>query len=165
MFEFIRVAALLAATLTVGLIAGLFYAYSCSVMPGLRRTDDRAFVEVMQRINVAIINGWFLACFLGGALLTALALVLHLRADGRPVVPWIAAGLVLYVAMLVITGRVNVPLNNELMAAGSPDSAAELAAVRERFEAKWVRWNLARTVLSAGAFGCLAWALVLHGRI
>ena len=58
--------------------------------------------------------------------------------------PWIAAALVLYVATLVITIGFNVPLNNELAAAGDPDRIRDLAAVRERFEAAWVRWNIAR---------------------
>ena len=60
---------------------------------------------------------------------------------------------------------VNVPLNNQLNAAGAPDRIADLAAVRERFEATWVRWNVVRTVASTAAFGCLTWALVLHGRV
>ena len=43
---------------------------------------------------------------------------------------------------------------------------ADLAAVRERFgEAKWIRWNIVRAVMSTAAFGCLTWALVLYGRV
>ena len=40
----------------MGLIAGLFYAWACSVMPGLARTTDRTFVEAMHHMNQAIIN-------------------------------------------------------------------------------------------------------------
>ena len=61
-------ATLVAATITNGLMAGLFAAYSYAVMPGLGRTDDRTFVEAMQQTNAAILNGWFGICF-GGALL------------------------------------------------------------------------------------------------
>jgi uncharacterized membrane protein len=68
--------------------------------------------------------------------------------------------------VVVATLRVNVPLNDGLKAAGDLDRIADLAAVRERFnEAKWVRWNLARAVATTAALGCLAWALVLYGRI
>ena len=145
-------------------MAGLFYAFSIAVMPGLARADDRAFVEAMQRINVAILNGWFALCFIGAVLFTAISAVLHLGADGRPALPWILAALVLYGAALVITFRVNVPLNDALVAAGEPDRITDLAAVRERFEPTWVRWNAARTVAGTAALGCLAWTLVLHGR-
>jgi uncharacterized membrane protein len=61
---------------------------------------------------------------------------------------------------------VNVPLNDQIKVAGDPAHIANLAAVRERFdEAKWVRWNLVRAVASTVAFGCLTWAMVLHGRV
>src|SRR4051812_41285218 len=48
-----------AATLTTGLMAGLFYAFDVSVMPGLSRTDDRTFVTAMRSINEAIENPLF----------------------------------------------------------------------------------------------------------
>ncbi|WP_442811725.1 MULTISPECIES: anthrone oxygenase family protein [unclassified Streptosporangium] len=110
-------------------------------------------------------SGHRAVCFGGAPVLTVLAAALHLQREGRPVLPWIVAALVLYMTVLVITMGVNVPLNNALDAAGEPDGVADLAALRERFEAVWVRWNLARTVACVAAFGCLTWALVLYGRI
>ena len=151
-------ATLVAATITNGLMAGLFAAYSYAVMPGLGRAGDRTFVEAMQQTNAAILNGWFGVCFCGAAVFAAAAVLLHL---GRPGLAWIVAGLVLYVAVLVITFRVNVPLNDGLAAAGSP--AADPAAARTAFEGTWVRWNVVRAVCSTAAFGCLVGALVVRG--
>ena len=54
---------LMLATLATGLQAGLYYAFSCSVMRGLHRGADRNFVATMQHINAAIINPWFLVTF------------------------------------------------------------------------------------------------------
>ncbi|MFF5205190.1 DUF1772 domain-containing protein [Streptosporangium sp. NPDC000396] len=159
----VRSVALAAATLSMGLIAGLFYAYSCSVMIGLGRTDDRTFVSAMQSINVSILNGWFFASFMGALALTALAGALHLGGGGRSALPWIVAALVLYGATFIITVVFNVPLNDQLAAAGAPDRITDLAAVREQFEATWVRWNLVRAVTSTAAFGCLIWALLRGG--
>jgi uncharacterized membrane protein len=66
----------------------------------------------------------------------------------------------------VITINVHLPLNDDIKAAGDPDRIADLAAVRERFnEDRWARWNIVRAAASTAALGCLAWALVLHGRI
>jgi uncharacterized membrane protein len=149
-------AALVAGTVATGLMAGLFAAFSYAVMPGLARTSAPVFVESMQQINVAIRNGWFGLCFGGAVVFTALAVLLH---RGRAGLAWILAGLLLYVAVLVVTVAVNVPLNNRLDAAtGDP------AAARAAFERAWVQWNLLRAVLCTAAFGCLCWALVLHGR-
>ena len=73
--------ALAAATLTTGLMAGLYYAYAISVMLGLSMTDDRTFLSAMQQINVAILNPWFFVSFFGALVFTALATVLHLPGD------------------------------------------------------------------------------------
>lgn len=155
---------LLAATVTTGLMAGLFAAFAYSVMPGLHRSDDHTFVTAMQRINQAILNGWFMTCFLGALVALGLAAVTQWTDGDREVFAYVVAASVLYLTMFVITAAVNVPLNNELADVGSPDRIADLAAVRARFESRWVTWNIVRAVTSTGAFGCLVWALVLHGR-
>jgi uncharacterized membrane protein len=162
--EAVRGAVLVAATMTVGLVAGVFALYAHTIMPGLRRTDDRTFVAAFQSIDRAIINPWFMASFFGGLVLTGLAAVLHLGADQRPVLPWTAAAFVLYLAAVVITLAVNVPRNDAIKGAGHPDRIGDLAAVRQRFdEAGWAAWNLVRTLTTTAAFGCLAWALVEYG--
>ncbi|MEU8825679.1 anthrone oxygenase family protein [Streptomyces sp. NPDC048636] len=155
---------LIAATIATGLSAGLFYGYACSVMPGLAQAEDRTFIDAMQRINVAILNGWFALIFAGAMLLCVLAGALHLRGDGRPALLWIVGAVVLYLVMLVITFRVNVPLNDALADAGHPDRIADLATVRDKFEARWVRWNIVRAATSTVAFSLLVCGLVASAR-
>ncbi|MFI0899185.1 DUF1772 domain-containing protein [Streptomyces sp. NPDC020983] len=150
---------LLAATLTTGLMAGLYFAFSVAVMPGLGRSGDRTLVEAMQRINVAILNGWFTLAFGGALVLGIAAAVLHRGGTGRPALPWIVAGVVLYALSLLITMGFSVPLNNRLADAGTPGRIHDLAAVRARFESAWIHWNIARTLVSTAALGCLAWAM------
>jgi uncharacterized membrane protein len=155
--------ALVAATVTTGLVAGLFYGFACSVMPALRGGGDRLFIEVMQRINVAILNGWFVLGYIGAFVFTGLALGLQLW-DGRGAAAApTGAALLCYVAAMGVTARVNIPLNNALEKAGPPDRAAEPRVVRQGFEGRWVRWNVVRAVLCAAAVGLLCWSLVLHG--
>ena len=165
MSEVLREVVLIAATLTMGLMAGVFGIYGNAIMPGLRRTDDRTFVAAFQSIDRAIINPAFIATFFGALALTALAALLELTGDGRPLLPWIAAALVLYLVVFVITIGVNVPRNNEIKAAGDVDRMTDPHAVRERFdEDRWVRWNHLRTFASTVAFGLLAWTLVQSGQ-
>jgi uncharacterized membrane protein len=163
LMETLRLVALLAATLTMGLMAGVFGLYSHTIMPGLARTDDRTFVGAFQAIDRAIINPWFLAGgFVGALVCTAVATLTQL---GRDALAWVAAALVLYLATFVITIAVNVPLNDAIKAAGDPDHIDNLPAVRTRFnERRWRSWNLFRTIATTLAFAFLAWALVLHGR-
>lgn len=151
---------LVAATVCVGLIAGVLGSFAVAVMPALRGASDRTFVETMHRVNVSILNPPFLLTFMGGIVLSGAAAVLYWIDDRRGPVPWVVAGFVLYLVVLVITGAVNVPLNNELDAAGDPRHIADLAAVRERFEDRWVLWNAIRSAINVGACTCLAIALL-----
>jgi len=165
MFDVLREVVLIAATMTMGLMAGVFGIYGNAIIPGLHRTDDRTFVAAFQAIDRAIINPAFMVTFFGTLALTALAALLHLTADGRSLLPWIAAALVLYLLVVVITIGVNVPRNNEIKAAGDIDQMTDPHGVRERFdEARWVRWNHLRTFASTVAFGLLAWVLVESGQ-
>ena len=165
MLDILRAAALLAATLTMGIGTGVFQLYAFAIMPGLGRTDDRTFVGAFQQIDRAIVGPWLFVFFFGALVFTGLAAGLHFGVDERSVLPWIAGAFVLHLAIFAITIGINVPLNDEIKAAGDPDQIADLAAVREQFnEARWVGWNIFRAAASMVAFGCLLWALVLHGR-
>jgi uncharacterized membrane protein len=156
--ELLRTAALVAATLTMGLITGAFYLYAVAIMPGLARTGDRTFVGAFQAIDRAIINPLFMLSFVGALIFTGLAALLHLTEDALPL---LLVAFALYLVVFVATIRVNVPLNDGIKAAGDPDEIEDLAGVRQRFnEAKWVRWNTFRTVLSLLAFGLLAIVLL-----
>jgi uncharacterized membrane protein len=156
---------LVAATVTTGLMAGLFFTYTNNVMPALARSNDRSYVEVMQHINVVIVNGRFLLNFVGSLLLTGAAVALSIPADTRAVLPWTIAAFVFYAGTLIITGRFNIPLNNDLDNAGEPATLADAALVRKRFEDAWVRWNRARTATSIAAFVSLAIALIRAGNV
>ncbi|HEX2312091.1 MAG TPA: anthrone oxygenase family protein [Thermomonospora sp.] len=164
MLKLFQTVSLIAATTSMGLMAGLFAAFSYAVMPGLARTGDRTFVEAVQRINAAILNGWFAIGFAGAIVFTGVAAALHLGADHRAVLPWLLAAFVLYAAVLAITFGINIPLNDAIDAAGDVDRVPDLAAVRAAFEGRWVRWNAVRAVLSTAALACLGWALIRYGR-
>jgi uncharacterized membrane protein len=159
----LRAVSLVGATITMGLVTGTFALFAHTIMPGLRNTDDHTFVAAFQSIDRAIVNPWFMStAFVGALLFTAAALLTNL---GRAALPWVAVALGLYLIAFVITVAVNVPLNDGLKAAGNPDRIRDLESVRQRFhEARWAAWNLLRVATSVGAFGCLAWALVLYGR-
>jgi uncharacterized membrane protein len=162
--EVLQGVCLLAATISVGLMAGVFGLYTHTIMPGLGKTDDRTFVGAFQAIDRAIINVWFLPVFMGALILTALAAAFSIGEERRDALPWALAAFVLYLVVVIVTARVNVPRNDAIKAAGDPDRIGDLAAVRREFdEARWRRWNLFRTLASTVAFGCLAWALVEYG--
>ncbi|MEU8530848.1 anthrone oxygenase family protein [Streptomyces sp. NPDC048629] len=150
-----RGAVLGVATAMTGLVAGVWLAYVCSVMPALARSDDKTFVEVMRNINDVIQNPVFFTPFFGALILTGVAAWQQRR---TPAKGWVIAALVLYVAVFVVTSAVNVPLNDALAA------AKDIAKARTDFESPWVAWNTVRLVLTVLGFGCLLRAMALRER-
>jgi uncharacterized membrane protein len=159
-----QTATLLAATLTTGLTAGVFGDWAHTIMPGLGTSDDRTFVVASQALGQAILNPLFMLTFMGALVFTGVAAVLHLREANHPVLPWVAVAFGLYLAAFVVTMAAHEPLNQVLRSAGDPDRIVDFAAVRDAFdETRWAAWHVVRTITTTAAFGCLVWALVLHG--
>ncbi|GAB3696608.1 DUF1772 domain-containing protein [Spirosoma flavus] len=141
---------LFSAATTTALVAGLFYAYSCSVNPGLHQLPDAAYLSAMQSINRAILNPVFFFSFLGTPLLLPLT---TWQQFSQPVTLrfWLllAATFVYMIGVFGITMFCNVPLNNALDAFSMENaSAAELGAQRSGFEMPWNRWHAIRTIAS-----------------
>ncbi|WP_166179556.1 hypothetical protein [Rubrobacter tropicus] len=82
---------LIPATLTTGLVAGVFYAYSVSVNLGLAGQPDAGYVATMNAINEKIQNPLFFAGFIGSVLFPLVALGATFPVAGRPACgssPW-----------------------------------------------------------------------------
>lgn len=153
-------ATLMGATLATAMVAGLLFSFAHSVMPGLGTLGDRDFLAAFQRIDAAISNPWMTLTFLGSPALTLVTLLRHLPGRSQAV-PWLVVALVLIVATVIITGAIHLPLN-----AAIKDAAPALldANLRSRFEGRWVRWNVVRTVTSTGSLAALCGALFVAGR-
>ena len=105
--ELLRAAALLAATMTMGIMTGVFQLYAYAIMPGLGRTDDRTFIGAFQQIDRAIISPWLFVSFFGTLVFTGLAAALRLGGDERSALPWIVGAFALYLPVVVITLGIN----------------------------------------------------------
>lgn len=135
-----------------GLVAGLFYAYSCSVNPGLKSLKDAHYLKSMQSINEAIQNPMFFTTFLGLLVLLPLTTV-----KAYPNADWRLMGLatLLYgIGVFGVTVFFNVPLNEKL-AAFSVGTATdtELSLMRSAFEKPWNWYHSIRTICSIVCFG------------
>jgi uncharacterized membrane protein len=129
--------------LLFGLSAGVFFTYSNSVMPGLRRTDDHTYVTAFNGMNVAILNPLFFVVFVGAQIASVVTAIVAL-ATGHAALGWwqVGATAVYLIGVIVITGLIHVPLNTAI------------ARDRDRapFEKRWVRYNHVRSLASILAF-------------
>jgi uncharacterized membrane protein len=150
-------AAALLGVVGCGLMAGLFFAFSTAVMPGLKRLPPADGAAAMQQMNRAILNPLFGVVF-GGTALLCLLLLVGAPFSGRGGSVWIMAGAVLYlVGSIGLTMGVNVPMNNRLDAAdpAGPDGARLWADYLSR----WTAWNHVRAVACAAAAAALTTGL------
>lgn len=136
----------LGAALGSGLMAGLFFAFSVSVMRALASRPPAEGIAAMQAINRAILNPVFLVVFMG----TAVASVATLFSGNA----WLLAGGALYLAGgFGVTALFNVPRNNALARAAPADP--ESARLWADYLATWTAWNHVRTAASLAALALL----------
>jgi uncharacterized membrane protein len=144
---------LLITTLLVGLSAGLFYSYSCSVNIGLGRLSDVEYAKAMQSINRAILNPWFFLIFMGPLLAFPISAWLSYDISLARFYWIIAAGLVYIVAVFGVTILRNVPLNDVLDKFNiAMASDSDITKQRAQFEGKWNKWHTIRTAASVLSF-------------
>ncbi|MDN5774106.1 MAG: DUF1772 domain-containing protein [Brevibacterium aurantiacum] len=145
----------LTAAITNGLLAGVFFAFSCAVAPGLRRVDDGSYVRVVRAVNSAILNGWFLTIFFFAPLTAVASAAAQFLIAGRDTSATLFVGAICSILTFAITSAVNVPLNRGLEEA-SIETADTQHLARIRYETRWNLWNLMRTLTSVASLICLS---------
>lgn len=153
---------LILTALFISLMAGLFYAYSCSVIPGLGKLADAEYLRAMQSINREIQNPLFFLCFFGALILLPVCLYGNF---GQPVPPqffWLLAAALCYgIGVFGVTVFGNVPLNEALDRFDLTHATALIIrAQRLSFEAKWNWLNHIRTFASVASAVCMLLALL-----
>jgi uncharacterized membrane protein len=146
------VASVLALALN-GVMAGVFFAFSTSVMPGLDAIGKDQAIVAMRSGNQKILNPAFLATFTLAPVASLLGGVfLLLAGESGPAVLSFAAALAYFAGAILVTARINVPMNNALESGGM-----EWAD----YSPRWTRWNTVRGWASVFAVVLLGVALLL----
>lgn len=154
------------ATFFCALVAGFLFAFAVVVMPGIRRLADRDFLRAFQVMDRVIQRGQplFGVVWIGSVVAMVAGLALGLRPAAGPDMTLLAlAGAACLAGVQLPTFLVNIPLNNELQAL-DVNKAEETAvrAFRQRFEARWTRWNAIRTAVAAATAAMLVTVLVRY---
>ncbi|WP_332741230.1 anthrone oxygenase family protein [Hydrogenophaga sp.] len=139
-------------------VGGVFFAFSSFVMKALAQLPAAQGVAAMQRINVVVINPWFMGAFMGTLLLSIACVVVAGLLWSAPRSAWLlAAGLLYAVGTFGVTMVFNVPRNDRL--ARLDAASAEAAVYWPVYVREWIFWNHVRTAagLVSAACAVLVW--------
>lgn len=139
----------LATALGAATVGGVFFAFSSFVMRALAQLPAAQGVAAMQRINVVVINPWFMGVFIGTLLLSVACVVLALQSS-HPL--QLAAGLLYAMGTFGVTVAFNVPRNERLARLGA--DTPEATAYWPVYVREWTRWNHVRTVAALASSLC-----------
>lgn len=131
-----------------GLVGGVMFAFSTSVMPGLRGRPAPEAIAAMQSMNKAILNPAFLGAFMGTTLTSVATVALLPFANLEGEALRIAGALLYVVGVFGLTAAVNVPMNNRVD--GLDPSLPASASVWTEYLSRWTRANNVR-ILAATA--------------
>lgn len=147
-----------------GLVAGLMYAYSCSVNTGLKNLAAPAYLSAMQSINIAIQNPLFFISFMGLLVILPVTAFKYYHAGANTTFCLTLASAVVYiVAVLGVTLLGNVPLNEMLAKFNiEKSSPEEVASMRRLFEKPWNVFHTVRTIASIISFGLAILSAILQ---
>tara|TARA_R110002051_G_scaffold92242_5_gene161959 strand:+ start:6083 stop:6583 length:501 start_codon:yes stop_codon:yes gene_type:complete len=147
--------------LLVGLSAGLCFTWTNAITPGIGKLDDLGYLRAFQQMNRSIINPLFIIVFFGPFFLGIPNLYLFKNTSSSMIWLLIIAMAFYFFGVLLVTIFGNVPLNELLDKTDlSKASLEDLKLLRNRFETKWNRLHLIRTVTSITSFLLLIISLV-----
>jgi len=136
-------------------MAGVFFAFSISVMSGLAKLPPAEGIAAMQAINVAIVNPVFLIVFLGTTIGCLVMIISGLRDRSAPgAMNMLIGGLLYVVGSMLVTAIFNIPKNNQLATVNA--SETEGLKAWSEYLMTWTIWNHVRGVAALLATALLA---------
>jgi len=142
----------LVAAALCGLVAGLLFTFAVVTMPGLENLGDREFIRAFQVMDGVIQNRQplFVLVWVGSVVAVLVALAMGFQQPDGVVRGLLIAAAALYLLGVQLpTGRVHIPLNNEIQSVDvEAIGEAERKQARERFEGRWNRSNRIRTAIA-----------------
>lgn len=138
----------LVSILLAGALFGFFYTLSISIMPGLDLTEPYSAIVANQAIGRASQNTFFTLALLGTPLSLIISLILTWLKGNKIGGYWFGAALVAFIAMVIVTATLNVPLNQVLDAVAVTPQQSDLQQIWEAYSTDWQRWNWLRVLFS-----------------
>lgn len=150
----IQLISLFLATMTTGLMAGIFFTWTNAVTPGIGKLTDKEYLSALQAMNRDILNPVFYLLFFCPVITLPLATVVHYESGYSLLFKLLFVASAIYlIGVFFITIWGNIPLNNLLDKTELGDiSHQSVRNLRDAIETKWNNFNLIRSITSSVSF-------------
>ncbi|MDX8350036.1 anthrone oxygenase family protein [Cognatiyoonia sp. IB215446] len=142
----LKLAILIIAILGNGALFGFYFTMSVSIMPGLDLTEPYVAIAANQDIGRATQQSLWFVALLGAPLATLIAVVLYWKST--KVRNWLLLSFAGWLAMMLVTVTVNVPLNQILDGLTITADQPDLEDLWASYIVDWQKWNLMRVAAS-----------------
>ena len=147
---------LFAATLLIGITAGLCFTWANAVTPGIGQLDDLSYLQAFQKMNRSIENPLFFVVFFGSFLVGMAAVITNKSVSPEHFRLILVAVGIYFLGVILVTVFGNVPLNQLMDKTDLANSSLEeLQTLRNRFERPWNRFHLIRVLAAMISFALL----------
>ena len=144
---------LFGSVILTGLSAGLFYAWSVSVIPGTQKVVDATYLETMQSINRAILNPSFFLIFFGALIFLSISSIYEFHTNKVTFWLLLASSIFYLLGTVGVTALGNVPLNDQLDVLKIVEmNSDKIAEFRKYYESNWNKLHMIRTVFAVLSF-------------
>ena len=138
--------------LTCSLVTGFIFTYAVVVMPGLSKLNDKEFIRAFQVTDGIIQNNQplFMLTWVGSIIAILSSILIAIIFVGISET-WliILVGVVYLLGVQGITISIHIPLNNHLQQVNIDElNSQKLSEERIKFENKWNKFNIIRTVIA-----------------
>nr|WP_299344637.1 DUF1772 domain-containing protein [Allomuricauda sp.] len=147
---------LFAATLLIGLVAGLCFTWGNAVTPGVGQLEDMGYLQSFQKMNRSIENPLFFAVFFGSFFVGIVTVITNRGISPTHFWLVVIAIAIYFFGVVLVTVFGNVPLNQLLDKTDLINSTTgQLRTLRENFEKPWNRFHSIRVVSATISFALL----------
>ncbi|MEJ6707571.1 MAG: DUF1772 domain-containing protein [Amylibacter sp.] len=155
------------ALILMGIMAGFFFAFSNTVMPGFDITDPTSAIEGMQGINTVVCNPvFFVTFFLTPVFALVAAVCAFIGGNSKAALLAGVANLIYLGGAFLVTIIHHIPLNEALAVVDARALGTEAASVWMTYSVDWTPMNTVRACACASAVAMvpLAYCVVLLRR-
>ena len=160
--KYVSEALTVCAFVLMGIMAGFFFAFSNTVMPGFDITNPSSAIEGMQGINTVVRNPiFFVTFFLTPVFALAAAVCAFISGHHKAGVLACIAAVIYFGGAFLVTIMHHIPLNEALAGVDARALGTDAASVWMTYSTDWTPMNTFRACAGAVAMIPLVYCVVL----